>query len=204
MKNLQADCFGGTTFHADNGIEAKIRDEIVLIHGKFKVRQHNPFIQMPLYPPPSEKTPSGPYWDLPGHCGSSRLYGRWATPHSVDDQKLQTNLYTISLPSSQVVFPSEFLSIPLSKTNPVASHISITPSFPNAYELSSWNPQVCEVINGNALYQNTSDTSLVVPKYAHFKPHTVLIMNLTDVVPEYNETYKQAVAELGQAQPQLG
>ena len=41
MENLQADCFGGTTFHADNGIEAKIKEGSVIIHGKFAVNQYN-------------------------------------------------------------------------------------------------------------------------------------------------------------------
>ena len=54
MKNLQADCFGGTTFHADNGIEPKIKDGTIILHGKYTVQQSNPFLQLPLYPPPSE------------------------------------------------------------------------------------------------------------------------------------------------------
>ena len=101
---------------------------------------------------------------------------------------IQPNLNTISLPLSQVIFPSEVLFIPLPQTCPVASHISISPSFPDAYECASCNPQVCSVINGHALYKNTSDTSLVSPSYAHFKPHPVLIMNLTDVIPDQTLT----------------
>ena len=56
MKNLQAECFGGTTFHVDNGIEPKIKEGTVTIHGKFTLPQSNPFMHMPIYPPPMEKT----------------------------------------------------------------------------------------------------------------------------------------------------
>ena len=55
MENLQADCFGGTTFHADNGIEAKIKDGSVIIHGKFAVKQYNSLLELPTHPPPSER-----------------------------------------------------------------------------------------------------------------------------------------------------
>ena len=56
MKDLQADCFGGTTFHVDNGVEAKIKEGTIIIHGKYTVYQSNPYVRMPLFPPPSEKT----------------------------------------------------------------------------------------------------------------------------------------------------
>ena len=42
MKNLQVDCFGGTTFHVDNDIEASIKTGTISIQGKYKVRQSNP------------------------------------------------------------------------------------------------------------------------------------------------------------------
>ena len=56
MKHLQADCFGGTTFHADNCIITNIKEGTILIHGMFHVSQANPFPLMPLNPPPSTNT----------------------------------------------------------------------------------------------------------------------------------------------------
>ena len=41
MENLQAECFGGTTFHADNHIEANISKKTVSIRGEVIVSQHN-------------------------------------------------------------------------------------------------------------------------------------------------------------------
>ena len=57
MKNLQADCFGGTTFHADNDIEARIKTGEIKIHGKFVIKQSNPVSALPLYPPSTELMP---------------------------------------------------------------------------------------------------------------------------------------------------
>ena len=42
MKNLQVDCFGGTTFHVDNDIEARIKTGTISIQGKYTVHQSNP------------------------------------------------------------------------------------------------------------------------------------------------------------------
>ena len=39
MKELQADCFGGTTFHIDNNIVCDMKNGTISIHGKFIVNQ---------------------------------------------------------------------------------------------------------------------------------------------------------------------
>ena len=51
MQNLQADCFGGTTFHVDNEIETKITEGSIRIHNKYVVKQCNPCTNMPVNPP---------------------------------------------------------------------------------------------------------------------------------------------------------
>ena len=47
MKNLQADAFGGTTFHDDNDIQARIKTKQVKIHNKFVVLQTNDKLPLP-------------------------------------------------------------------------------------------------------------------------------------------------------------
>ena len=54
MKDLQSECFGGTTFHVDNQIEANIKDGVMLLHGKFTVQQSNPQVDIQPFPPPTE------------------------------------------------------------------------------------------------------------------------------------------------------
>ena len=41
MNNLQADCFGGTTFHVDNNIVTNMKEGTMCLHGKFQVEQSN-------------------------------------------------------------------------------------------------------------------------------------------------------------------
>ena len=56
MKNLQADCFAGTTFHADNDVETNIKKGTITLHGKFVVDQHNLVRDMPVHPPPAQES----------------------------------------------------------------------------------------------------------------------------------------------------
>ena len=51
MEDLQTNCFGGTTFHVDNGIETRIMEGTVKIHSKFVVQQHNQHDHLPAFPP---------------------------------------------------------------------------------------------------------------------------------------------------------
>ena len=177
MRNLQAHCFGGTTFHVDNGIEAKIKEGTITIHGKYTVKQANPFINMPIFPPPAEKlTVDGNQSD--NEIYESTNYASQKTP------SVEPKLNAISLPSSHVIFPSECLQIPIPPDALPVSHLSITPSFPGAHDNPSWSPQICDVVNGHAVFTNFSNTPLVAPKYAHFRPHPVLVMNINDAVPD--------------------
>ena len=59
--------------------------------------------------------------------------------------------------------------------------MSITPSFPAAIDNKSWAPQICEIINGKALYQNLSDQPLIARKFSHFRPHSVTVHELADL-----------------------
>ena len=42
MRDLQAECFGGTTFHVDNNVKADIKEGVMSVHGKFIINQSNP------------------------------------------------------------------------------------------------------------------------------------------------------------------
>ena len=101
MKNLQAQCFGGTTFHADNDIETRIKTGTVSIHGHFIVEQSNPYHAKEIFPPPFEQISS----TLPHQLSESKM------SHSSS----QENLNAVSLPLTAVTYPSDFLEIPLPK-----------------------------------------------------------------------------------------
>ena len=198
MRNLQAHCFGGTTFHVDNGIEAKIKEGTVTIHGKYTVYQANPFNNMPVFPPPSEKV-SGVH-EAPNSAEKCGLSNSFVKKHHL----LKPRLHAISLPPSPVIFPSESLQIPIPNGATAASHLSITPSFPDALDDLSWSPQICEVVNGYAVYRNFSDAPIMAPDYAHFRPHSVLIMNMTEATPDPSDPSANIVSKVSKVlQPKI-
>ena len=191
MKRLQAECFGGMTFHADNGIEANIKSGTISIHGKYVVKQFNPLLEVKLHPPDKQvlTSPSDCLNDQPANdsqsssSSSSHAQGNQLGPpvplcYAAPDSHPPV-IRTISLPTESMVLPSDYLQIPI-PPDVTASYLSITPSFQAAIDCPSWPPQICEVVNGSALYQNNSGKPIVAPKFSHFKPNPVDISELTD------------------------
>ena len=211
MKNLQAPCFGGTTFHADNNIQAIVKTGKIIIHGKYSVEQFNPMQVLPLFPPPSEQivpsvTSSAICTATPVHLEEYNSVAN-AVPkpsppslnevqHEVKHELSNPNFNAISLPTASVTFPSDFLSIPLSSSLLNINYISISPSFPSAYDSDQWSPQICEVIDGHAMFKNFSTDPLIATKYSHFKPHQVSTHNLVDVVPEVSVSRRRPLVSI--------
>ena len=123
MKNLQADCFGGTTFHADNDISARIKTGEIRILNSHVVVQSNPVKPFPLFPPPVlSKLPTQ---ISSSTCHSSQLQCSISDtcPFEAESDKnnipqknifpAQTKFNTISLPFQTVTMPEDFLPIPL-------------------------------------------------------------------------------------------
>ena len=211
MKNLQAPCFGGTTFHADNNIQAIVKTGKIIIHGKYPVEQFHPMQVLPLFPPPSEQivpsvTSSAICTATPVHLEEYNSVAD-AVPkpsppslnevqHEVKHELSNPNFNAISLPTASVTFPSDFLSIPLSPSLLNINYISISPSFPSAYDSDQWSPQICEVIDGHAMFKNFSTDPLIATKYSHFKPHQVSSHNLVDVVPEVSVSRRRPLVSI--------
>ena len=131
MEDLQADCFGGTTFHADNGIQTNIKERTVSIHGKYLVKQDNSNHYMPLFPPPAETlsnahAENGSSLNVRANeqsCQPATLRtvdpigtSRATAPTRVQDKTTKFN--AISLPTDNVVLPGDFLKIPMSLNGP--------------------------------------------------------------------------------------
>ena len=172
MDNLQAECFGGTTFHADNDIEARIKSGTISIHGKFTVSQANPMVDMQVFSPTQES------------CAISQNKTNSTQNIKPDASYLADNYYhlsAISLPTNQFVFPSDYLKIPVPAHLSRLNHLSITPSFPTAYESSHWQPQICDVKDGHAMFKNTSNAPLFAKQYSHFRPHSVVLTDIKNL-----------------------
>ena len=171
MKHLQAVCFGGTTFHADNNIGTHLKEGTILLHGKYKVYQSNKCPVIPLHPPPLESRLD----DTSSMQLSSTSY------HPTHESALfaaPQKLNAVALPIDKVVYPGDLLSIPLPPHSSSTGFISMSPSFPNAYDDEQWIPQICQVVNGEALFRNNSNRPLLARKNSHFRPHLVNICRL--------------------------
>ena len=147
MKNLQAQCFGGTTFHADNDIETRIKSGTVKIHGRFLVDQSNPYDVKHTFPPPIEQIPSNDPSD--SSCPHS-----YSPETPVRSNSNLCNINAISLPNDAVTFPMDYLKIPIPAIASSSGYVSISPSFPVAYGNDQWNirgtAKTCFVTGGRA------------------------------------------------------
>ena len=108
MKNLQAPCFGGTTFHADNDITARIRTGEVLLHNKFLVKQSNPMIEFPLFPPPFQQVQ-----DRLKSSDASKPCSSPEVPFHPLATTQQVKFNAVSIPNSQVVLSGDTFKIQL-------------------------------------------------------------------------------------------
>ena len=169
MDQLQAECFGGTTFHVDNDVEARIQSGTISLHGRFVVSQSNPIQQMPIHPPLS---------DLKSDTTREPIHPN------------QGQLNAISLPDSKLVFPEECLQIPIPRLTPSPEYLSISPTFPKAFDAPEWQPQICKVVNNAALFKNLSHAPILAQKYSHFKPIAVNVTDLASVVADQKPTPK--------------
>ena len=157
MENLQAVCFGGTTFHRDNNITADVNTGEIKIHGLYTVRQSNPVQNNQVFPP------SRLCIQVP-QCASTQI-----TCIPGEERVAGNRPPTINIPMSQVALPTESLQLKLTAEVANLDMIAIVPRFDNTTH-KDWPPQICEVVNGSAVYVNGSKIkSIAHPKHAHFQ-----------------------------------
>ena len=151
MENLQATCYGGTTFHTDNSIEADINTGDISIHGKYVIKQSNPVRPILKYPP-----------------STLVLVEPLGATTNLSKNSVRPRDPTLNIAAAQVVLPSESVSLKLPPELSDKSKIVVDPRFDNQSR-RYWPPQVCDVVDGSAIYLNPSKTmSISHPKHAHF------------------------------------
>ena len=142
MKNLQAPCFGGTTFHWDNDIQPQIRKRQIKIHDKHILFQSDEML--PLLSPSHSNTTT-----------TSK------SPNSTTPPKhmfLKLNR-SITLP------PDASIQIPLGNNpHPTSPLIAIHPLSTNA----SLAPQIADFKGSSITYTNHSSNLLGIDKSTKF------------------------------------
>jgi hypothetical protein len=162
VKNLQADCFGGTNFHLDNDVEPRIKTGQIKLHSRFNVLQTNPILPLPSLS--HSPNPSAGASIVP-----SPLLTSTGCPH---DQK-QTVPVTPpepeaipNLPPTPItvrraisILPSAFSELPLPPTLASRSTISIQPLCMTAAGL---DPQICTIVDGAAILRNHTASPILL------------------------------------------
>ncbi len=168
VKNLQAECFGGTNFHKDNDIETRITTGQIRIHNKFHILQTNPILPLPsaqpsafaIHPlptvtphdrPPPEQPPQEPVTPSPVPQAGQRS-------HECAPAPIHIKRPFSVLPSSQTL-----VKLPPSLAD--LETVSMQPLF-----LSDIGPapQICEVAQGSAVIQNFTEDPILIPAKFQF------------------------------------
>lgn len=146
VKNLQADCFGGTNFHKDNDIETRITTGQIKIHHKFTVMQTNPVLPLP----------------------ATVLQVNTIALSAISETTVPSPLITksvpptpITIPRSSTIMPGASLLIPLPPSLSHLNQISLQPLFSKS---SPFPPQICSVVDKTAAIINHSADILLVKK----------------------------------------
>ena len=144
MDNLQADCFGGTTFHYDNDIQARIKSRQIKLHNKYVLQQTNE--QLPL---PNQTTSSPSARQMTIKPSKSK-----PPSHSF-----------LSFDQNQLILPSESVSIPYNdKQLPSEDYVTLQPLI----DSKVWTPQICPVQAKSVVYTNNTDKPLLTDKSTRF------------------------------------
>ena len=142
MDNLQANCFGGTTFHYDNDVQPRIKSRQIKLHNKYVLQQTNE--QLPL---PNQTTPSPS-----------------ARQMTINPSKTPSHSF-ISFDHNQLILPSESVFIPYKdKQLPSEDYVTLQP----LTDSKLWKPQICPVQAKSVVYTNNTDEPLLTDKSTRF------------------------------------
>ena len=90
-------------------------------------------------------------------------------PRSSDNQG-PFNSMTVSVKEKKNVLPGDIYEIKLNQVSVEDEYVAVMPQFYRTGDPGpEWNPQMCRVKDGHALYQNSSDQMLVHNKGVHFR-----------------------------------
>ena len=173
VETLGVECYGGQTFHLDNGIVDNVSQENISFHnGKFKISQKNKYGQLVAYPPLHYSTRGEE--DNHSLAGLNNIASFDSNPPISDERQK-----TISIKHPKSLLPAGAYGIDIGSD--VVKSILIMPEPPklpvNEIEPPSWPPQICNVVQGVAQYINNSNNPLCHQKNVHFT--TVPVREIT-------------------------
>jgi hypothetical protein len=181
VKELGVECYAGQTFHLDNGVVGNVSAKTISLHnGRFRIIQNLSNRPAVAHPPPYftiyDKTPP----PLRTVCVSDQHQspGPEISTVSVDppiiSRQPESKSRTISITNQKFLLPDGEYEIRL-ENEPANKTVLIVPQSPKLpvnkfdFEPPTWEPQICPVVNGNALYTNYSPEPLHHLNNVHFQ-----------------------------------
>ena len=175
LDHLSVECYGGTMFHLDNHSVADITANTVSLHnGRFLIKKgprHGP----PPVPPPYQSTKDAPNSRLaslmppkpPPYQSIKDKQPSEPSSHNLPDC---AESETILMKSAKSIIPQASYAIPLQKISGCQSVLVFPPppKLPSDGALE-WQPQVCPVVQGAAIYTNSTTFPLAHQKNTHFR-----------------------------------
>ena len=170
LTDLSCEIYGGQTFHHDNGIVANISNSTVSLHdGVFIIQL--PHHNRDRHPPASIFKPVA--------CSSSVLPP--LPRNSTDPPQVippSPSGEPILMKDAISLLPEGTYSIPLQKAALAASVLIMPPTpKPGSPCQQAWDPQVCQVVSGRAIYVNRAQQPLAHPKNTHFRALPMVELN---------------------------
>ena len=178
MPTLSVPCYGGRTFHHDNGIVDDVNTlSVSLHHGLFKIDLSEKIGPLPAPKPPPYLTvqpaaasqtviPSAQQQSRSTQTSSS---GDNATEPASLPSPPQAKITPVVMKQKIHLLPQGVYPIPCEL--PDAAKVLVLPPTPLQSTLtqSEWPPQVCDVALGSALYTNETKSPLLHGKNTHFR-----------------------------------
>ena len=177
MRNLAVPCYGGQTFQLDNSACADISTSTISLHGgRFLINQ-GPYTGPPAQPPPFQSVddlgPPNPPPNQSVEDKASPVAALRATSIPTTTSSPPSSLplvpETILMKEPKYLIPSATYQIPLKGNHGEAVLILPPPPKVPASISPDWNPSVCPVVSGSAIYTNDSQMPLSHPKNTHFR-----------------------------------
>ena len=189
VEELGVECYGGQTFHLDNGIVDNVSLRTISIHhGRYTIKQAADHLAI-AYPPKflsiterdaylGAATTCTPHHPPPVQDRDERC--AWADTRTKPSQQWSngecqlSRSKTIAIKRPRYLLPSGEYEIDLGQ-HPDNNNILIMPEPPiinqtSQVESTPWPPQICQVSGGNAQYINfSSDKPLHHPGNVHFR-----------------------------------
>ena len=166
LADLSCEIYGGQTFHHDNGIVANISNSTISLHDGLFVIQL-PHHNRERHPPASTHKHNE---CSPNAASLLTQNGRKAPSTPVGEP--------ILMREARSLLPDGTYSIPLEKAAMAASVLVLPPTpRPDSPDRHRWDPQVCRVVSGQAIYVNQSQEPLQHPKNTHFRAVPMVELN---------------------------